>query len=97
MITDMKHNPAKVYVGVKADFREDGVMLPRQLTWEDGQIYEIDRVLDIRPAFAAKAGGRGDRYTIKVFGRQTYLFFERNPNADRDRVLGRWFVERRAV
>ena len=40
-------------------------MLPREIIWEDGQKYEIDRVIDIRPAYAAKAGGQGDRYTIK--------------------------------
>ncbi len=30
-------------------------MLPREIIWEDGQKYEIDRVIDIRPAYAAKA------------------------------------------
>ena len=33
-------------------------MLPREIIWEDGQKYEIDRVIDIRPAYAAKAGGK---------------------------------------
>ena len=40
-------NP-KVYVAVTASFNEDGVMIPTSLTWEDGTVYEIDRVLDIR-------------------------------------------------
>ena len=84
----------KVYVGVKADFREDGVMLPRVITWEDGEKYEIDRILDIRQAAAMKAGGQGDRYTIMVRGQQSYLFFERSTNMTGNNI-GRWFVERK--
>ena len=55
----------KVYVAVKADFNEDGIMLPREITWEDGTKYAIDRVLDIRQAAAMKAGGQGDRYRCR--------------------------------
>ena len=88
-----KQNP-KVYVAVKADFNEEGIMLPRELTWEDGTRYEIDRVLDIRQAAAMKAGGQGDRYTIRIRGKQSYLFFERSTNQTGNQ-LGRWFVERR--
>lgn len=86
---------AKVYVGVYAAFDAEGRMLPKELTWEDGTIYEIDRVLDIRPAAAMKAGGQGDRYTISVRGQRSYLFFERNEFRAGD-SLGRWFVERKA-
>ena len=84
----------KVYVQVKVDFREDGIMLPRKITWEDGREYEIDRVSDIRQAAAMRAGGQGDRYTIYVQGKQSYLFFERSPNQTGN-CIGRWFVERR--
>lgn len=68
----------KVYVQVKADFRADGIMIPTSLIWEDGMHYEIDKVTDIRQAAAMKAGGQGDRYTIWVNGKPTYLFFERS-------------------
>lgn len=84
----------KVYVSVRADFRDDGIMLPREITWEDGRKYEIERVVDIRQAAAMKAGGQGDRYTVKVHGQQSYLFFERSTNKSGN-VIGRWFVERR--
>lgn len=87
-------NNPKVYVAVRAEFKEDGIMLPRELTWEDGEKYAIDRVLDIRQAPALKAGGQGDRYTILVNGKQSYLFFERSTNLTGN-VIGRWFVERR--
>jgi hypothetical protein len=88
-------NAIKVYVAVKADFAENGKMIPREITWEDGTRYEIDRVVDIRQAAAMKAGGQGDRYTVRINGRQSYLFFERSTNQTGNQ-LGRWFVERRA-
>lgn len=88
-------NNLKVYVAVKVDFRDDGIMLPREITWEDGTKYEVDRVLDIRQAPAMKAGGQGDRYTVKIRGKQSYLFFERNTQKYGNNI-GRWFVERRS-
>lgn len=87
--------PVKVYVAVKADFRDDGVMLPREITWEDGKRYSIDRVVDIRQAAARKAGGQGDRYTVVIDGKRTYLFFERSADITGNNI-GRWFVERKA-
>ena len=84
----------KVYVQVKANFRADGIMIPTSLIWEDGMHYEIDKVTDIRQAAAMKSGGQGDRYTIWVNGKPTYLFFERSTSIAGN-VIGRWFVERR--
>ena len=63
----MESNGIKVYVPVKVDFREDG------------REYEIDRVADIRQAAAMRTGGQGDRYTIHVRGRQSYLFLSAAP------------------
>ncbi len=84
----------KVYVGVDVGFDECGRMTPRRLTWEDGRRFAIDRVLEVRPAASLKAGGLGDRYTVRVQGRETYLFFE-HVYPDDGVILGRWFVERR--
>ena len=84
----------KVYVGVQADFREDGVMLPREITWEDGRKFPIDRVVDIRQAASLKAGGQGDRYTVIINGRESYLYFERSASLTGPNI-GRWFVERK--
>ena len=86
----------KVYVDVTAKFNSDGFLIPVSLTWEDGQVFEIDRVTDIRQAAAMKAGGQGDRYTIWVKGKQSYLFFERSCSLTGNN-LGRWFVERRTA
>lgn len=84
----------KVYVAVDVAFTEEGTMLPKRLTWEDGRHYDIDRVLAVRPAYAEKAGGMGDRYTIRVQGQEKYLFFEHALNPE-DACPGRWFMERR--
>lgn len=92
----MKTTNVKVYVQVNADFNSDGLMLPRELIWEDGEKYTIDRVIDIQQAAAMKAGGQGDRYTIEVRGHKSYLFFERSSNLFGNNI-GRWFVERRTA
>lgn len=86
----------KVYVQVRVDFREDGVMLPREIVWEDGVTYEIDRVLDIRQAAAMRAGGQGDRYTVSIRGKKSFLFFERSASQTGNNI-GRWFVERKSA
>ncbi len=91
---EKEEKPVKVYVDVNASFNSEGMMLPTQLTWEDGTKYGIDRVCEIRQAAAMKAGGQGDRYTITVHGQQSYLFFERNASIKGNNI-GRWFVERR--
>lgn len=90
----METKSARVYVKVQTDIDEEGQMLPRRITWEDGRCFDIDHVSAIRPAYAAKAGGQGDRYTICVNGRHKYLFFERSTNISGN-VIGRWFLERR--
>ncbi len=90
----MVSNNLKVYVPVDVEFRSDGTMLPRIIVWEDGTKYEIDRILDIRQAAAMRAGGQGDRYTVMIDGKQSYLFFERSASLTGNNI-GRWFVERR--
>ena len=75
----------KVFVTVTAEHDSNGSCRPLSITWEDGRICEIDRIMDIRQAASLKAGGCGIRYTCRIRGRETYLF-------DED---GRWFVEAR--
>jgi len=86
----------KVYVDVELSVRQDGFITPKSLVWEDGRKYIIDKVIDIRQAAAMKAGGQGDRYTIIINGKQSYLFFERSTNLSGN-VIGRWFVERKTA
>lgn len=92
----MEQKNIKVYVAVIAAFDADGRLIPREITWEDGHKYEIDKVSDIRQAAAMKAGGQGDRYTVWINGHQSYLFFERNCSLTGNNI-GRWFVERRVA
>ena len=73
----------KVYVRVIAETDEEGSITPISVTWEDGISYSIDKVTDIRRAYAQKVGGTAIRYTVKISGKETYIFSER----------GKWFVE----
>ena len=73
----------KVFVEVTAKFDTEGRIIPLSLLWEDGTVYEINRVLDVRRAASLKAGGMGIRYTVSIGGRQSYLYFEEP----------KWFVE----
>lgn len=73
----------KVFVEVTARFDAAGSVTPLAIRWEDGRVFPIDRVLEARQAASLKAGGQGIRYTVRIRGRVTYLFYEEP----------RWFVE----
>ena len=73
----------KTFVKVTAEHDESGQVRPLFLTWTDGRKYEIDRVTDVRQAPSLRGGGLGMRYTVKVRGKQVYLFEDE----------GRWFLE----
>jgi hypothetical protein len=77
----------KVYVDVTARFSKDGRLLPVSMVWQDGHVYEIQRVTDIRRAASLKAGGAGTRYTCVIDGRESHLYYEEN---------NMWFVEGKA-
>lgn len=87
----MERQFRRVYVDVIAKFDLNGNVLPIRIIWSDGRSFEIDRVLDVRQAASLKAGGQGDRYLIRIAGREKYLFFERSTNKS-GKQLGRWFV-----
>lgn len=75
----------KIYVDVTAVFSKDGIITPKSFVWEDGRVYEIQRIKDVRRAASLKAGGVGQRYTCVVDGREVYLFYEDN---------NMWFMEK---
>lgn len=75
----------KVYVDVLAEFSKDGLLIPKEITWEDGRKYEITRVKDKCRAVSTRAGGVGERYTCVVDGKEIFLFYEDN---------NMWFMER---
>ena len=76
-------NRQKKYVEVVSDTSPEGVVTPLTIIWDTGVRYQIDRVLDRRQAHSLKTGGTGIRYTVRVGGTTTHLWFE-GP---------RWFVE----
>lgn len=73
----------KINLAVNADFDLDGNIRPRAITWEDGRVFEIDRILDARMAPAMVAGGLGMRYLCRIRGKVVKLFNDE----------GKWFME----
>ena len=73
----------KTYVEVNVKFDTDGNIIPLKITWADGKEFFIDRIIDKRKAASLKAGGTGMRYTIRINGKTTFLWYE-EPG---------WFVE----
>lgn len=73
----------KTFVEVFARHDREGNVRPEAIVWEDGRLFEVDSILDVRPAASLKAGGRGIRYTCRILGHRRYLFYD-DPQ---------WFVE----
>ena len=73
----------KKYVKIDVSFNEEGTMQPLRIYWDDDIKYEIDRVLDCRQAASLKAGGQGIRYTVRICGKNRFIWYE-DP---------KWFVE----
>lgn len=73
----------KKYVDMIVQYTEDGKILPLAVRWAEGEIYDIDKIIDVRPAASLKAGGAGIRYTCMMQGHEKYIWLEEN----------RWFVE----
>lgn len=72
------------FVPVTVRFDESGKMRPMEIEIEDEngrKVYKIDEVLDVRRAACQSAGGVGERYTCRIQGKETYIWFD-----------GRWWV-----
>ena len=76
---------SKVYVEVTARHDINGGIRPLTVKWEDGRIFEVDKLLDVRQAASLKAGGMGIRYTCRICNKEVYLFNDQ----------GKWFMERK--
>ena len=72
----------KNYVEVTAVFDKEGAITPVSVKIDDDR-FDVDRVMDVRPAASLKSGGAGIRYKCRIEGRDTYLFLEET----------RWFLE----
>ncbi len=72
----------KRYVPVVVRFDTTGKMRPVLIEFDEGHKYPVDKILDVRRAACQSVGGVGDRYTCRIQGKESYLWFEK----------GRWFV-----
>ena len=70
-------------VTVTATMLNNGNVVPLEIVWEDGRIFHIDKIIDKRKTASTKGGGAGIRYTIRIQGKEKYLFL--------DEYI--WFVE----
>lgn len=70
----------KVPVGVLTQFGAAGDAHPLSVTWEDGRVYPIEAVTDLRPA---RTSPNRFRYTIRIHGQDTYLY----------RTGDKWYME----
>lgn len=76
-------NVYKKYVDMIVRYFPDGTIVPLAVWWAEGELFQIDKVIDYRPCASLKAGGAGIRYTCMIQGREKYVWLEEN----------RWFVE----
>lgn len=72
----------KRYVPVIVRFEADGKLRPLEIQFDEAHRYPVDKILDVRWAACQSVGGVGDRYTCRIQGKESYLWFEK----------GRWFV-----
>lgn len=72
----------KKFVEVVAKFDEDGIT-PLSIRWPDGRVFDVERIIDVRPAASIAVDGLGIRYKCKIGGKERLLFYEEP----------RWFVE----
>lgn len=73
----------KAYVSVNLDVDEEGVIYPRFIRWPNGRLFQIDQLMYKCRAASSKVSGGGIRYTVKIQGKETFLYHEGN----------KWFVE----
>ncbi len=74
----------KTFVAVVVHVSEDGLETPLSIEWRDGRRFDVERVLERRPAASMRTGGRGIRYTVRIGGKSRELWEDENH---------RWFVE----
>jgi len=76
---------SKIFVEVNVHYNLNGKMTPLSITWEDGRVFEIDKVMDYRRAASLKAGGQGLRFICIIRSKEIYLFYDEPV----------WFIEGR--
>ena len=62
------------YIDVNAKMTSDGNVIPLSIIWDNGKVFDIDKIIDIRPLASTKGGGVGTRYICKIKGKEKTLF-----------------------
>lgn len=60
---------------VKVLMKPTREIVPISIFWSDGREYEIDKILDVRPA-SSKGGGMGLRFEVRMRGKIRFLFLD---------------------
>ena len=71
------------YINVMVEFTNDGCLLPREVIWDDGRRFTIEKILSAKKGMKMKTGGVGIQYTCLIKGCEKHLFYEEN----------KWFIE----
>lgn len=66
-VTVVEKRRRKVYVSVNLDVDGGGNIVSWLIRWEDGQIFEVDKLIRKHRA-SAKVGGFGICYTVRIRG-----------------------------
>ena len=64
--------PKRVYVKVTSEFDATGYMQPKSITWQDGRIWNIDRV--IHSCRSLDGEFEGIRYTVIIGSAEKYIY-----------------------
>lgn len=72
----VKMRPAeKIYGGILSLAHPDSSVVSLKLMWLDGRQWCDDRVLDVHPGVARKAGGEGLRFLSWISGHERELWY----------------------
>ena len=64
------------YLEIIALMKPESPPIPQKLIWDTGQIFDIDKVIDIKKRASTKGGGAGIRYLVKINNHERYLFLK---------------------
>lgn len=73
----------KVFVNVIVNYNKEGLLMPDSFIWENGEKYDIDKVIDYKKAPSLAVGGQGIKYKCRVRNKEISLFLEED----------KWFIE----
>ena len=62
------------YIDVIALMPSNGKVIPKSIIWETGQVFEIDKVIDIKRLASTKGGGAGIRFLCQIKDQRKSIF-----------------------